>query len=135
MNHEAVAKELAKIRTDATAILPLIDKPEWSQIETAGVAATIAAIYSGFEHIFVQLCANKVRKNDHWHMELLKSAVEERIVPLEMQSVLKEMLAFRHIQRNYYGHELREPEVRKKANEIMTIIEPFEKHISEWLKI
>jgi hypothetical protein len=132
MNHEIIESELKKIKADTAEISQYLDKPEWNRVETAGVAAIVASIYSGLESIFINLCEDKVKKSERWHIELFKNALSEGLISPDTENILREMLAFRHIQRNYYGHELRESEVRKKAVEIVTIITPaFEKHLKK----
>ena len=134
MNREVVTRELQKIKIDVADIAAHINKPEWGRIETTGVAATIAAIYSGYESILINLCKSKVQKKEHWHKELLKNAVTEGVVPSEFENILGEMLSFRHIQRNYYSHELKEPIVRQKAVEVVNIVVPaLDKHLQKFI--
>ena len=135
MNREVVTREIQKIKIEAAEMSAHIYKPEWSRIETAGIASMIAAIYSGCESIFMNLCKNKVQKKEHWHKELLKNAIAEGLVPPETEEILGDMLAFRHIQRNYYVHELIESEVRQKAVEVVNIIVPaLDKHLQKFLE-
>ncbi len=135
MNHKLVVeRELKKIKTDAASIVPYIDKPEWNKIEIAGVSAIIASVYSGYESIFRNLCKYKVKNSERWHTELLENAIAEGLIPAGTEDILKDMLSFRHIQRNYYIHELKEPRVRQKAFEVLKIIIPaFDKHLQKFI--
>jgi hypothetical protein len=81
MKHNIVEREMAKIKIDATTIVPYIDKPEWDGISVAGVAAIIASIYTGYESIFRYLCENKITKSEHWHKDLLETAIKKGFVP------------------------------------------------------
>jgi hypothetical protein len=134
MKHNIVERELEKIKTDARAMIPYVDKPEWDSITLAGIAAIIASVYSGYENIFRYLCKDKVQKSEHWHMDLLKSAIANDLIPSDIEDILRDMLSFRHIQRNYYGHQLKEPRVRQKAKEVLNIVIPtFDKHLKRFL--
>ncbi|MDR2883834.1 MAG: hypothetical protein LBV09_01855 [Deferribacteraceae bacterium] len=134
MRRKIIERELQKITIEVDSLLSRIDKPEWDNVDIAGVAALIASIYSGYESIFRNLCKNKIQKHERWHTELLDNAITEGFVPHELEAILRDMLYFRHIQRNYYGHELKEPNVRQKANEVVSIILPaMTKHLQQFI--
>jgi hypothetical protein len=135
MRLDVVERELMKIQKEIDILAPRLNNPEWETFDAIGAAAIIASIYSGYESIFRNLSKKTFQKSESWHIDLLNNAITEGIAPADMKIILKDLLQFRHVQRNHYTHELTTDLVRQKATEVVTIIVPtLNKHLESFIK-
>jgi hypothetical protein len=85
---------------------------------TSALAGEIQAAYTGFENVASRvLKADNIvfQKSASFHSELLRTAFEKGLVDESSESILLDLLGFRHFFRNAYGVALRHDEVISKA--------------------
>ena len=78
-------------------------------IELRALASSLHAIYNGIEKILIFILNNQGTKPDSpgsWHSKLLKSAMIEGIISVELENRLRDLMGFRHFFRHAYGFML-----------------------------
>ena len=116
--NEHVEFELAQLHKLLSEGHDLINNCKAVPPDTAekwALGAMLQAFYNGIENIFKRIAGEydgNLLKDDHWHADLLTAmsrSTERRpaVVSKDLLILLKKYLAFRHIVRNIYTHELR----------------------------
>ncbi len=93
----------------ASALAPPDATGRWA------LGAMLQAFYNGIENILKRIAAaydGKPEKSGQWHIDLLKKMAEPAanrpaVISTALLQTLKQYLAFRHVFRSIYTHELR----------------------------
>ena len=134
---EAVRQEFTHIRTTANILEANLRKPSWDATELVGVGTLISNLYMGIERVFrffLEDAEIKIAKNETWHIDMLRAAKAEGLVPEGLDETLRGMLNYRHLQVHGYGYMLDEERIRNNAPDALRAADMFEKHIKERLK-
>jgi len=87
----------------------------WDNADLWASAGVLHGIYNAIENSFLRISSafgDKLERSERWHAELLHRMFIEvpelrpAVIPAPLQSLLKELLAFRHLYRHGYDLEL-----------------------------
>ncbi len=95
-------------------------------------ALSMTAIYNGIEKILVQILfakGIKIKESFSWHTEVLKVAMNEKIITEATQKELVGFLSFRHFIRHTYSFEINPSTVEPILNKVQAITDIFHKEI------
>lgn len=95
------------------------------------LGAILHAFYNGVENILKRIAVaynEKPEKSGQWHIDLLSQMAEPNkqrppVISPELQKTLRQYLAFRHIFRSIYTHELRWDAMAKLVSDVDAVFE------------
>ncbi|MFH1347552.1 MAG: hypothetical protein ABIH22_02570 [Candidatus Margulisiibacteriota bacterium] len=104
--------ELEKIETTLAELFLVVEpeKTEYSTADLAAMATFIHNFYSGIENILKRILLFKqkeIQESPTWHKDLLKSALDMKIIRQELFDKLSNYLSFRHFFIHGYGFTLK----------------------------
>ena len=89
----------------------------------------------GLERILQYLLMEKgenLPKSPSWHYDLLKLANSCGFVPLQAESIMENLMKYRHRHIHGYGHMLDEAKLRELAFPIAETFHIFKRHIENF---
>lgn len=101
-------------------------------IQIRAAASCIHSIYNGIEKIIVLIFKNnnlKIPNGNKWHSNLLVQAREKKIVTVELETELREIMGFRHFFRHAYGFMLDKDLLEPLTDNISKIIKKLKNEI------
>lgn len=130
--------EFENINAVVSEIFSLIKTEEtrYSLSELAAIATFIHNFYNGLENILKKVVASKqieIKESPTWHKDLLKSAMEEKIISPELYHNLANYLSFRHFFRHAYSFNLRWEDLKVLVDSIKDTLTSFKSAISSSL--
>lgn len=128
-NIDAVVSELYSV------IQP--EKADYSIAEMAAVATFIHNYYNGFENILKRVIVSKqitARGTPTWHKDLLKTALDEGIIPDGLYETLSNYLSFRHFFVHAYSFNIRWDELRPLVDNLPITLKEFKAAIYTYLE-
>lgn len=128
-NIDAVVSELYSV------IQP--EKADYSIAEMAAVATFIHNCYNGFENILKRVIVSKqitARDTPTWHKDLLKTALDEGIIPDGLYETLSNYLSFRHFFVHAYSFNIRWDELRPLVDNLPITLKEFKAAIYTYLE-
>lgn len=110
--------------------------------ERWALGAILHAFYNGIENILRRIAAAYDRKPENagqWHIGLLNQMAEptetrRKVISPELLTVLKKYLAFRHLFRSIYTHELRWEPMQELVYGVDHSLKMFDDEISAFCK-
>ena len=120
-------------------ILELPDKDKLPYLEflkLAGVATILHNFYNGIENILKLIFKEKripLPQGHSWHKDLLKIAVERKIISDLTINQIGEYLAFRHFYSHAYVFDLYAEKLEPLVENIEKVYTDFKKDISKFL--
>ena len=134
-----IDSEFQNMNKEAAFISKIIDKKGNNPIDEISLRAcalSMTAIYNGIEKILVQILLTKeikIKESFSWHTEVLKSAMNEKIITEATQKELVGFLSFRHFIRHAYSFEINPSTVEPILNKVQAITDIFQKEIESIL--
>ena len=106
-----------------------LQKHEHTYVELAGMAAFLHNIYNGIENILKKMVAAKGvspdKQSPFWHQELLKTAIDNKIISTQLSSSLKDYLGFRHFFVHSYSLRLDAEKLMPLAQNVSNVWQAF----------
>ncbi|MEW6608595.1 MAG: hypothetical protein AB1414_14305 [bacterium] len=113
---EEEVKKIRELFVENAMVCRMIEEgEEFDFLDSRGQSAIIHDIYTGLEKVFKKIANDLnggIPPGEDWHYRLLHQmsleikGVRPAVVSKESYSLLKKLLAFRHLFRNIYGFEL-----------------------------
>ena len=106
-----------------------------SAIELAGLASFVHNFYNGIENILKQILISidiKIPDGPSWHSDLLKTAVDKKVISSKMAKNLKGFLAFRHFFSHAYSFDLDKKLLMPLVKRTRTVYKNFLDEIHEF---
>ena len=139
---QRISDELIRIEKTTKRIERALEKIDVLPIDARefierALAADLAEVYTGFEKIFKRI-ASEVDKHipsgNQWHTELLTQMSEHRldrppVVSEITHRRLRELLKYRHKEKNIYGDELIYSNSEKQAKQVGNLFDNISKEL------
>ncbi len=113
------------------------EKDDYSTAELAAVATFIHNCYNGIENILKRILSLKnIKTKDAptWHKDLLKTALDEGIIPNDLYETLSNYLSFRHFFVHAYSFNIRWDELKPLADNLPETLKEFKTAIYAYLE-
>jgi len=113
------------------------EKADYSIAELAAVATFIHNCYNGIENILKRVMSSKhIKTKDAptWHKDLLKTALDEGIIPDGLYETLSNYLSFRHFFVHAYSFNIRWDELRPLVDNLPITLKEFKAAIYTYLE-
>ena len=133
-----VALELELLQVPLSRIVCLLELSSWNEDQKTAFGTYIQNVYAGVERIFQYLLKERgknIPKSSMWHYELLKTSFTCGLAPSEIQTVLENLMKFRHRHVHGYGHMLDESKLRELAAPISDTFVLFSGHLTDLRQI
>jgi len=117
----------------------------WDNADLWASAGVLHGIYNAIENSFLRISntlGDPVERSDRWHADLLHRMfldvpeVRPAVIPSQLQPLLRELLAFRHLYRHGYDLELDGAKLggliehwNTHRNAIFAALESFRRHL------
>ncbi len=111
--------------------------PYLSDLELAGVATYLHNFFNGLENILKRIFKSykiEIPSGDSWHMDLLNSAVSNKIITKDLKGMLNKYLGFRHFFIYAYATDLYADKMEKLVDTIKTTFDQFKTEIELFTK-
>ncbi|MEN8262315.1 MAG: hypothetical protein ABFR82_02520 [Nitrospirota bacterium] len=130
--------EFENIDTVVSDLLSVVkeEADDYSTPELAAIATFLHNIYKGIENLLKRILiaqGSVISKTPTWHRDLLKTALEKKIVDRELYNLLSEYLAFRHFFVHAYSFNLKWGAIKPLVNNLANMLKVFRSSIERYL--
>jgi hypothetical protein len=135
--------QLRQLLAESRELIDNSSRKHPAAAESWALGAILHAFYNGIENILKRVAATYDGKPDDtgkWHIDLLNkmaapNAKRSRVISPELLTLLKKYLAFRHLFRSIYTHELRWESMEELVRRLDESLKMFDDEIDTFCKM